>query len=508
MTSRSGRALALLAALAALVVYTLTAAHTVTWLHNGADSGDLVAAAFTFGVPHPPGYPLYTLIAALFAHVPGLEPGHAVALLSGISAAAAVAVLARAGSALLSSSADSPLPFVTTLLASMAALGFGLTPLLWSQAVIPEVYALNLLFVAILLWACASRSPSPDSPRRVVIAALALGLGMAHHPAILLLAPGAVVALWPGRRDRRALIYLFAPLLLYLYLPIAALGNPPVNWGDPIRPEGFFWLVTAAQYRPYLFALDPAGIFNHLAFASASLLEQFTAVGVALGLWGLVQLAFDRRRVALATGLMFVLTAADAILYATRDSFLYLLPAMAVFLLWAMYGAGHILTSFGRNRLVPVVMLALVALWPVYNLLTWYPTMDVSRDRAALDYARAQLDPLPDDAVLFADGDEPLFALWYYRHAIAYRDARSVIVSQGLLQYAWYYDNLRRTMSEVQFKPADAVTDAHARAAELIRVTFAEGRAVCFTASSPLLPDFEYQPQGPVQCVLAERPSP
>lgn len=36
----------------------------------GGDSGELTAAALTGGVPHPPGYPLFALLARLFAALP------------------------------------------------------------------------------------------------------------------------------------------------------------------------------------------------------------------------------------------------------------------------------------------------------------------------------------------------------------------------------------------------------------------------------------------------------
>ena len=98
---RLERLAAFVASVIAFVVYVLTLAPSVTWQHNGADSGDLVAAAFTFGVPHPPGYPLFTLISSVFAHIPGVEPARGVGYFVALCAAATIYVLSRAGAALL-----------------------------------------------------------------------------------------------------------------------------------------------------------------------------------------------------------------------------------------------------------------------------------------------------------------------------------------------------------------------------------------------------------------------
>ena len=56
--------------LCALVLYVSTAAPSLTWAHDGADGGDLITAAVTNGVPHPPGYPTYVTIGQVIARVP------------------------------------------------------------------------------------------------------------------------------------------------------------------------------------------------------------------------------------------------------------------------------------------------------------------------------------------------------------------------------------------------------------------------------------------------------
>jgi Protein of unknown function (DUF2723) len=71
---------------ASALLYAVTCARTVT----GEDAGDLLAAAHQFGVPHPPGYPLWLLLSWTADHsMPWLTTAWRIAMVSGISAAAA-----------------------------------------------------------------------------------------------------------------------------------------------------------------------------------------------------------------------------------------------------------------------------------------------------------------------------------------------------------------------------------------------------------------------------------
>ena len=76
--------------LVAFAVYAWTAAPNVTLL----DSGEFITAAEHFGVPHPTGYPLWTLLAWLFLLLPLGNSSWEVAVFSGFCAALAVGLTA------------------------------------------------------------------------------------------------------------------------------------------------------------------------------------------------------------------------------------------------------------------------------------------------------------------------------------------------------------------------------------------------------------------------------
>jgi hypothetical protein len=71
-----------------------------------------------------------------------------------------------------------------------------------------------------------------------------------------------------------------------------------------------------------------------------------------------------------------------------------------------------------------------------------YPLMDVSHDRTAEAYGTGVLDSAPADAIIFTEGDQATFTLWYFRFVLHQRPDVAVVVT-GLLPYDWYRTTLR-----------------------------------------------------------------
>ncbi len=461
----------------ALAIYWRALAPTITWRNQGADSGELVVAAYTLGIPHPPGYPLYTLVAAMFAHLPFGEPARNVALFSALAAAGAAILIywmARGWK-----QPGQPAWSVQGS-AAAAALGWAFAPLFFSQAIIAEVYALNALLVTALLAAALSRFSY-----RLELVAFLLGLGLSHHISILLLAPSALLLLrgmpWERKRVLRAGLYFLAPLFLYLYLPLRAAASPPINWGDPQTVDRFWWMVSAAPYRAYLFDVTPSDVWGRVAMAARLLFQQFQIWGVALGLWGVARmwLGADQptKRQSWALALGFMLVSVYAFTYATPDSYVYLLPAFTIFAVWIAFALGDLATRlptpWGKSILVSALLLL-----PGYNLVTSFSSMNLSRDRTAYEYAQNVFHSVPRDAVIFADGDEHLFALWYYRYVVAADSTQVTVISTELLQFDWYWDQIRRNIQHPDLQ-TDSSTE---RAATIVERSVSDGRSVYTTA--------------------------
>ncbi len=193
---------------ASFAVYFHTLAPTLTL----EDSGELAVASDYLGVPHPPGYPIWTLVTWFFQWVfhwvtyhGHPNPAWSVGLASAVSGAAACALLAllisRSGADLLRSvpALTDKIGFQTeNLLCLVAGISGGLllafSPVLWSQSVIVEVYSLNAMFqMAVLLliymWMCR-----PKNDTLLFVAAFAFGLGLTNHQTLLFLGLALVVA--------------------------------------------------------------------------------------------------------------------------------------------------------------------------------------------------------------------------------------------------------------------------------------------------------------------------
>jgi hypothetical protein len=134
------------------------------------DSGELVTGAFTFGVPHPPGYPLWALLGFIWSHfiVPFGNPAWRIGLLSVVTGAAVVGVMTltmtRSLRLLLHSAPwarqedEGLYQWIALIVGASTAILFGFNRGVWLWACVSEMRVLNVFsFVLIscmfFIWA-------------------------------------------------------------------------------------------------------------------------------------------------------------------------------------------------------------------------------------------------------------------------------------------------------------------------------------------------------------------
>ncbi len=441
------------AGVVALAVYAWTMAPDVTLV----DSGELILAARDLGVAHPPGMPLWVLLAHLATRVPWGSVAQRVNAFSALCAAAATACAALAARAALdrpAAAAEARDSWRATVPSWTASLGLAFCWSLWDYATVAEVYALNLaLLAAILLLMLLWRRRADD--RWLLAAAALFGLALGVHHVTIGLALPAFAALVYGRagaaffRSRRlavaAGVSIGCLLLVYALLPVAAARRPTLDWGSPDTLERIVWHVTGRQYQSFL-SFSPEASLHEARVLLDMTLRQFgpawlpvvlllAAVGIA-GAWR------RDRPLAVALVLMAACNVAFGLSYViAEDKEAYYLPTLLAACVAAALGCAELL-SRARGRAADAVAAALL-LVPLAPLAGNLRRADRSRDFVARDYASNLLDSIAPSGLLLTSDWQAYSPLLYVREIEGQR-RDTAIVDVQLLRRSWYYAALDR----------------------------------------------------------------
>jgi hypothetical protein len=332
------------AALLPLLIYVWTAAGHGYWL----DSAEFTAAATQLDISHPPGHPLFALWSKPFTWLPIGPLPFRVAVGQAVAAAIALWFVHRA---LLREGA-----YVALAGAWLLAGAYGF----WFQAVRAEVYALQAMLVCIAFERVAAWAQDRDDVRPLYGACLALGLGLANHHFIAVLA--MPVLAWPAydawrRHGVRTLgvATAFGALGLgcYVYLPLRALRAPPMDLGDPRTWQNFWWVISAQVYARRIGTGAVQPLDERFADLGVILYEQLGVVLLATLLGGYALLR-TRRAWPLAslwwTAALISLCGRAWLneVRANPDVLGYMLPGFVALVAMAAHAVSAL--SFGRTR--------------------------------------------------------------------------------------------------------------------------------------------------------------
>jgi tetratricopeptide (TPR) repeat protein len=459
---RSARVWGALAVLIPLALYLRTLAPSI----STGDSGELVTGAYCLGILHPPGYSLYCLLGRLFTLLPMGGVARRLNFFSSLSAAACaglIFVLVRgvliqgsrpaAGRRLTGWRSSAPRspdrspdgrspgrgPWIEGA-ALLAALACAFSRTLWTQAVVAEVYALNLLLLllstAALLWWSQS-----GERRYLLLFAFIYGLSLSHHPVALLAAPAfGTFLVWHRRRlfERRTDPVLMAVLLLLgltpqLYLLFRALARPPLDWGHPADAVSLLGHVTRASYGSLSKHPRSLALLGRQLLAWFELLgRQLGSVWTLLSLLGLIVLWRRMRDWALFTLVFFLSTGLGVIgllnfqvtarqLYLVR---VFFIPSFGVMVLWLGLGAGwaadRLMAAAGSGRRRPArlpgwILGCLMPLLAIFPARRHAAVADHSDAWSAARLGRDILATMEPGAILFTGRDTPTFAVAHGR---------------------------------------------------------------------------------------------
>ncbi len=498
---------AVVAAVVALVLFVWTAAPTITWRNDGADGPELATAVDVLGVPHPPGYPTYVLLGKLFSLlVPIGDIAHRLALFSAVCGAATVGF-----SVMIAGTIPTRRGSYSGRVLLISGLALAVSPLLWSQSTIAEVYSPASTVLSACLLLIVIRCADGNGTRWLLPAAgFFLGLGAGLHLTVLFLGiaagPALIVA---GVRIREVAVgagATAAGMSVFLLLPLLAAREPPIAWGAPVDLSGFLWTVTGAPYRDLLFAVPFGELPARAAGVLGLLTREIGAVGWLLAIWGgwRVWLSGPRWLIVLlgglaSLGLLYTLG------YNSRDFVVYLIPVVVVASVFLAVGA-----NWGMEVLRPlpsgswVSNLALAGVFTMVPVLTFglnVQELDLSEDGEAARYSSEAIAIASDqNAIVIADTDEEVFSLWYQRY-VGDTDGEPFVIARVLLQYEWYRGQVRDQLASIV--PAEPTN--YEDTIERIIGLASERPIFMTTDNEGAGPGFTLEPAGPLFRVISAR---
>ena len=282
---------ALIVCVVVFVIYLLTMApSTAMW-----DTSEYIAAAYAFGLPHPPGNPFFVIIGHVFALLPiAGNVAARVNILAAISSAVSAALWFLITEHVLARWLEARWQRITGGIvgALIGATAFTV----WNQSVVNEkVYTVSLLGIAIVSWLAVRWSERPDGPRAdrmLVMMAYLCGLGYANHMAGMLPAPAILIAILvrrPATLMRWRLLLACAALLVvgvtpFATQPIRSAHHPALDEGHPTGClTKLEWSCTFSKGTYDAFMYN----FNRGQYGKPALSDRQASLGQQIGMWWL-----------------------------------------------------------------------------------------------------------------------------------------------------------------------------------------------------------------------------
>jgi hypothetical protein len=489
------------------IVYYLTCARHLSWLHDGADGGDFATCAWTLGIAHPTGYPLYILTGYLFTHLfPIGEVAFRLNLFSALFAALGagfIALTLREASEFLFPDLDDNLRKKWIPVVAGFSVAFSLS--YWTQALIVEVYSMNAFFLSLIIYTI-TRIINTDTPARrdklFILAALFSGLGFTNHlSTIYPFVAGIVTLIYLGyipslRCFFKALGLFILALLLYLYLPIRSHMNPIMDWGDPETWEGFVWVLTGKQFARLAFSSLVAQIIFRV-YSQIDLLKQIGLLGMVTSFLGIAYLVSIRGRKRLAFFILITTTAVVNFIhignYLVIDPLSFMLPAFMMTALFASIGCGFILQyairlarnkdpqPYPEGRLALRCAKVVAVLVPFVMFGSNYFQADISGDTMGYDYAKRAFDNAIDGSIICEVYYGRGLTIDYYYNCEGWgkdRGIRPLYIEH--LAYTWGKKHFRERYPDLDLTVDDSVGSKDEIAYDFIRSNYDKFPAIYF----------------------------
>lgn len=221
--------------LAVLLVASFTYLSTIEPTASFWDCGEFIASSYKLEIGHPPGNPVFQLIARFFTMFTG--PEHAAVAVNAMSAMCSaftifllyLTIVFFAGRLVKKGSGgDYGLPEALAVFGSgvVGALAYTFSDTFWFSAVEGEVYAMSSLFTALVFWAMTrwyEQADEAHADRWIVLISFLMGLSIGVHLLNLLAIPALVFMYFYRKREDGG--FSFGEIVKIMILSLVMVGS-------------------------------------------------------------------------------------------------------------------------------------------------------------------------------------------------------------------------------------------------------------------------------------------
>lgn len=426
------------------LVYVFTASTEVSFF----DSGELISSAYTLGISHPPGYPLYIMLSHLFTYLPLGNIAFRVILFSATMGALCSYIVYKIAEEVLDESGHKE------ILILAASLSFAFSYTVWSQSVVAEVYCLSTFLIASVIL-LVLRFINRGNISYLFLSSFLFGISISAHYTSLVLFPIIVFSVF--KRDKSLFLnvkvlsvcfffFLFG-LSILLYLPFRAWQENALSWGDPQNISQFIWLILRRGYA----IVGPERSFTLFfkQMSSFNLYREFGVFALFLIIFGFLT-GFRKYKIfSFVTLVVLLVLNVGVVFYGNPvEENIFLLESfhvpgylmLSIFIAFAIKEVVRITGKVVKAKLV--ILYLLLILSPVATFAFNFNSNDWSDYHIAYDYGKNVLKSCKRNAILFTWGDSGAFPLWYLQYVEKYRTDVVLLHSPHLDAYWFWRDKI------------------------------------------------------------------
>lgn len=404
------------------------------------DAPELALASKTLGIAHAPGYPLFSLLSHFFNYfVPVIDYAYKCNIFSAFTSSVVIVLI-----------------FLTLLelkvslkTAIFSVLFFGFSDSFFKQALISEVYSLNSLFFAAFIYFTV-RFNNSDDKRLLYLISFLLGLGFGNHHTILAAIFSGFVYFFILNRNFKQFVptlgFFILGFSVYLYLPVRAMAEPSLNFGDPKTLERFWQVITRWQFgfAGKAYSFDAVG--NQTVEFFKFFNNQFYLPLFLLTLLGLFLFFKEKKRLFTVFFGIFLINGILTVYVLNPDENEYFLvnEFLTPALIASVFFYSVAIERLGRRQIVTTVLILLLLILTGYKYYVQRDNLNQRNNIFAKKLATDSLIALPEKAVVIGESDYTLFPLLYLQQIENLRKDVTVL-DADFFMLPWYQEqNVKR----------------------------------------------------------------